>query len=132
MTLHDFIQQRRLARFVWGQADCCLLAADWVQSQTGTDFAAAFRGRYRTALGAKRVLAKAGLKDIEDAVTQALGKPVGRLQLHRGDLALIEQFRGPALGIASGDRVWVPGEYELVTVPLAQALKGWRLPCRQS
>ncbi|EKE75181.1 DUF6950 family protein [Gallaecimonas xiamenensis] len=130
-SLAEFIEPRRHIPFTWGKLDCCMLAADWVEAQTGTDFAAEFRGRYSTRIGATRALKKAGFDDVEAAVTAALGEPVGRLQLRRGDLALVSQFAGPALGIVGGDLVWAPGNYGLVTVKLGAALKGWRLPCRQ-
>ncbi|WP_115720202.1 DUF6950 family protein [Gallaecimonas mangrovi] len=128
-ALAEFIEPRRKTPFTWGQQDCCLLAADWVKNQTGTDFAAVFRGRYSTRIGAARVLKNEGFDSVEAAVTSALGQPVGRLQLHRGDLALVQQYNGPALGIVGGDLVWAPGNYGLVTVKLSTALKGWRMPC---
>lgn len=46
--------------FAWGSHDCLLLAADWCREHTGLDPAERYRGRYRTELGARRLLARAG------------------------------------------------------------------------
>lgn len=43
-----------------GRMDCCTWAADWVMSQTRRDPMAAWRGRYRTVLGLKRLLRRSG------------------------------------------------------------------------
>ena len=44
--------------FCWGKNDCCLFVADVCLAACDKDPAAAYRGRYRTEIGAKRVLAK--------------------------------------------------------------------------
>lgn len=44
----------------WGVSDCVLWPADWVVASGWPDPAEAFRGRYRTALGAARIVARAG------------------------------------------------------------------------
>jgi hypothetical protein len=46
--------------FVWGERDCCLWAADWIKARTGRDPAEGFRGRYRTRLGAHRLVRRLG------------------------------------------------------------------------
>ena len=45
----------------WGRDDCALWCADIVKAGLGYDAAAAFRGRYRTRIGARRVLGRQGL-----------------------------------------------------------------------
>lgn len=44
----------------WGVSDCVLWPADWVVCCGWADPAAGFRGRYRTALGAARIVRRAG------------------------------------------------------------------------
>ena len=46
--------------FVWGKNDCCLMAANYYVAIHGIDYAAMFRGKYNTAIGAYRLLSKAG------------------------------------------------------------------------
>lgn len=45
----------------WGVDDCALWCADVLRSALGYDAASSFRGRYRTRIGARRVLGRAGL-----------------------------------------------------------------------
>lgn len=44
----------------WGTFDCLLYPAGWVRLVTGLDPAAGWRGRYRTAIGAARLLRREG------------------------------------------------------------------------
>jgi hypothetical protein len=58
--LAEFLDRATRTRFAWGSHDCCLFPADWVLSRRGEDGAARWRGRYRTAVGCKRILAREG------------------------------------------------------------------------
>lgn len=59
--LGPYLQRWTRERFAWGGTDCGLgFVAGWVQASTGQDPAAALRGRYRTARGAARIVARAG------------------------------------------------------------------------
>jgi hypothetical protein len=130
--LEQFIQQYRNKPFSWGQLDCCLFAANWIAMNSDDDMAASFRGRYKTALGAKRLLAKNGFKNV-NAVAQAyLGESIAPLLLLRGDIALVSPPRSePALGIVAGHGVWVMTYEGVMLVPMRLVTNGWRLPCRQ-
>lgn len=46
--------------FAWGSHDCCLFVAGWIEAERGECPAGGFRGRYRTALGAARLIHRAG------------------------------------------------------------------------
>ena len=41
--------------FAWGEADCCLMLADWILRVTGRDPAAHLRGLYETAAECQRL-----------------------------------------------------------------------------
>lgn len=60
MTPRDFIAAASRQPFAWGRHDCLLLAADWVRTATGRDPAEAWRGTYASALGALRLIRRAG------------------------------------------------------------------------
>ena len=70
----------------YGRHDCGLFVAGGVAAMTGFDFAAPFRGRYSTALGATRALRRHGGGDMAAVLTRALGDPVPRAFAHRGDI----------------------------------------------
>ena len=59
-VLAGFLDLEAAAAFDWGTRDCWLLPADWIRRRTGRDPAAAWRGRYRTAGGARRLIVRGG------------------------------------------------------------------------
>ncbi|KZN39851.1 DUF6950 family protein [Pseudoalteromonas luteoviolacea] len=82
--------------FNWGTFDCCLFVADWLNVVNGVDVAADFRGRYKTAIGAKRRLTRLGFSDIQSVFKHHL-KPIEIAYAQRGDIALVE-FEGELVG----------------------------------
>ena len=58
--LAAYIEAAAARPFGWGRFDCQLFIAEWVLARTGKDPAAPWRGRYHTALGAKRILNRHG------------------------------------------------------------------------
>ena len=71
--LPEILERYRNAPFEWGECDCCLFAADVVRDLTGVDYAAEFRGRYSTKIGAARLIKPHG--DLEGFVSSVLGPP---------------------------------------------------------
>lgn len=55
------MQSASSASMTWGRDDCALWCADILKAALGYDAAASFRGRYRTRIGAHRVLGHGGL-----------------------------------------------------------------------
>ena len=90
--------------FEYGVNDCALFAADAVKVMTGTDFAADFRGKYKTALGAAKALKSAGYDNLE-ALAADKFKEVPPLTAKMGDLAILDTPEGPALGIVLGAEI---------------------------
>ncbi len=58
-----YLARTRGQPFVWGQLDCGLFSAGAIEAMTGVDPAAALRGRYATAAGARRAFRKLGFED---------------------------------------------------------------------
>ena len=87
--------------FVWGERDCALWAAAAVEAQTGQDFAAPFRGRYRTGAGASRALRLYGAGDLPATMTAALGEPVHPSMAGRGDIVMLDGAAGVCVGAHS-------------------------------
>ena len=101
---------------VWGAADCLLTAMDAVEAVTGVDPAASVRGRYKTQLGAARLLRRNGFDDVEQALASRFPE-VGRLLAQRGDLAVIERDSLLCAGFVCSHGVAVKVETGLVFVP---------------
>lgn len=124
--LTDFILSRKHTSFEWGKHDCCLFAADAGKVITGVDYAAAYRGRYNTELGAARALKRYGKGTLIDTLNHELGAPAPRLHARRGDVVLVTVDGRDTAGVLFGDAV-VPGEYGLVTVSPLSIRCVWRM-----
>lgn len=83
------MDRQRRDPFVWGQHDCAIgFAAAIVEALTGDDMAAPYRGRYRTAKGAMKLLRDAGADKLGDFVAQHLPE-VHPSQARVGDLGVV-------------------------------------------
>ncbi|MBQ4840047.1 hypothetical protein J8M00_27205 [Pseudoalteromonas luteoviolacea] len=96
MLLQRYLDSCEDTPFAWGKFDCCLFVADWLLVRNGVDVAAKFRGRYSTAIGAKRRLTRLGFCDIQSVFKHHL-KPVEINYAQRGDIALVE-YEGELIG----------------------------------
>lgn len=138
------VAARRGRGFQWGVHDCCLFACDVIRDAGGVDYAAPFRGRYRTAAGAARSLKRfagpapgvgrrPGAPDISlleaviEKIAAARQRPeVPVLRAERGDLLLIDTELGPALAVCLGETLVAAGPTGTVLRPLAAARRAWR------
>lgn len=93
---------------VWGVSDCALAVMDIYAAVLGRDPAAAYRGRYRTRLGAARALRRLAGGDLGDglaAVAAAEGWPeIAPPAAMTGDLGLIGTPSGPAAAMFLASR----------------------------
>jgi hypothetical protein len=60
VVLEDFLARAVTTPFAWGTWDCLLWLGDWVLEAHGVDPASGARGRYHTALGARRFVTRHG------------------------------------------------------------------------
>ena len=76
--------------FIWGQHDCAIWTFDLRRALTdGPDHASLWRGKYKTALGAERVMRRLGWSSYEAGAWALLGEPRAYpLLAQRGDLVL--------------------------------------------
>ncbi len=122
---------RRGRSFQWGVHDCCTFACDVIRDAGGVDYAAPFRGRYRSAAGAARVLrrfAGGGLEAAAEKIAQDNGlEEVPPLMAQRGDFVLLDAAEGPALGVCLGATFIAAGPAGAVSLPLKRARRAWRV-----
>lgn len=125
VRLFDAVEAARARPFEWGHHDCATWAFDVRRSLVGgDDLAGLWRGRYRTALGAQRVMRKLGWSDIEAMGRSLLGDPLASvLMAQRGDMLL--SGADPAFGVCVGARGAFVGPDGLAFVPLGQCLMAW-------
>lgn len=109
-----------------GVHDCALFAANAVLAMTGTDLAAAWRGRYRTLRGGQRVLRAAGYADhIALAASHFAEMPAAYAR--PGDLAVVDGPHGPALTVVQGRGVYVLTPSGLGTLSLLTAKRAFKV-----
>lgn len=124
--LTEFIERRLDTPFAWGRSDCCLFAADAVLAITAVDHAAKFRGRYKTARGARQLLEASG--GVAGMVERAGLIEVAPLLAQRGDVVLLETEHGDALGIVGMDgKCAGQGQRHLIFESIERARRAWRV-----
>lgn len=122
--LIDYLAATADEPYAYGRHDCALFAAGAVLAMTDFDPAAAFRGRYSTAVGSARALRRYGAGTLEATIaTMFPDRPIGFAR--RGDLVLHESAVGVCVG---ADAVFVGQEGEragLVRVARRAWLRAW-------
>ena len=113
----------RIATFAWGENDCVLWCAEWINTVTGEDYAKEFRAKYSTEAEAQRLLADLGATCAADLADKYL-PPIGVSFAQRGDIVLHPEG---AIGICDGQFshfLTVDGLSRLGTL---KCLKAWRV-----
>lgn len=118
------IERARERPFCWGEHDCALWTASVVAAITGVDYAAEWRGKYASELGAIKHLLRGGHQSVDSLATNTLGEPIAPLLAQRGDVMLFDGALGVCIGTAGA---FVTLEEGLTFVPLAQCVKAWRV-----
>ena len=123
-VLYDYLERSQSLMFAWGENDCCLWVARFVDAVTGSEHARESEGQYNTEGGAYAYLESKGFfktSDIADAYL--MKKPIQKAG--RGDLVMIE---GGALGICDGRRSYFFVENKGLTALLTlKCLRAWEV-----
>lgn len=122
--LADHVESMRDKPFAYGSNDCALFAAGAIEAITGDDLASDLRGRYTTALGAKRrINAAGGMRALASDLPE---KPVGMAQ--RGDVVLAMSEGQETFGVVVGGGYWcAPGPDGLVFRPMDEAVAAFEV-----
>ena len=124
--LHDYLASMANAEHVYGVSDCALFASGAVLAMTNCDPAAEFRGKYKTELGAARVLRKIGAGDLESTF-DAKFTEIGPAFAQRGDLIWDGENVGVCFGAFAFFMGAQDGENGLVRLPRTEFVKAWRV-----
>ena len=120
--------------FVWGQADCCLFAANAIQSFTGQDLAADFRGKYTDEASAFALIREiTGGNSVGNAAEYCATKAGlqewrSPLLARRGDLVVIDNAGREIAGIIdlTGRFALSMAETGMIVLPLSAVKKAWK------
>lgn len=122
--------------FQEGIHDCALFAAGAVEAMTGVDYAAPYRGRYKTTRGGYRILRKDGYADhvalcaaCLPEIRDATGAPQPSMA-QAGDITVLEGTDGLALGVVQGEWIYVldAGRAHIGVRPFRDALRAFHVP----
>ena len=149
---HQFLLEREKLPFAWGTNDCCLFPADAIQSFTGEDLAAEFRGKYTDEASAFAVVRDvcSSLAPNDWQVTQRnvayiaaswCAKKAGLVEwvdkedkpaplfAQRGDLVVVENGESVIAGVVhlNGRHVISVGHEGLLRLPMRAVKRAWRI-----
>lgn len=119
---------------VWGQWDCCLLAADWIERETGVNPAVDLIGTYRTAAEAEDMIDAAGgfIRMVGPRLTRVGWRRRWLGRARPGDVGAVLSFRksGPdAVGaVCLGDGFWATCTRFGLLVGKPTPLVAWKNP----
>lgn len=126
--LREWYARNSQRKFTWGHWDCCLAAADWWETVTGTHPAKDAIGAYST-LGEAHAYKLTKADSFVGMITSYVGKPLeNNLMVATGDVVVIRQGLGHVACVAFEGSLLAPGTLGLQVLPLKlDAVKGvWR------
>jgi hypothetical protein len=119
-ALAKYIADSQGLSFVWGENDCTLWAAKWVDIATGSTFYSEWAGLYNNEAEAQAIIAGSGKSSITEMIDERLpAKPIPRIG--RGDIVM---FNG-AVGICEGIKSVFMQQSGLEYVSTLQCEYGW-------
>jgi hypothetical protein len=133
---HAFLRERQKSLFKWGENDCCLFAADAIESQTGVDIASDFRGKYSDKASAFALIKSVtGGTTVADAAAycaqkHGLAELQHPLMAQRGDLCVFKNVDGELIaGVVhlNGRHLVSVGEQGRIAVSITNIIRAWRV-----
>jgi hypothetical protein len=132
---HQFLLATAKLPFFWGENDCCLFAANAIQSFTDVDLASDFRGKYTDEASAFALIASVtGGNTAGDAAAWCAAKYgltpcTTPLMARRGDLVVIQDSTREIAGVVhlNGRQVVSVGEDGLKVMPITAVKRAWHV-----
>lgn len=110
----------------WGVSDCLITVADAVRAVLGVDLAQTIRGKYKTEIGAAKLLKRRGYDTVEDALADRFA-PVNRFSAQRGDVGVYERQGVFCAGYVTEYGFAVKTEHGLEFVPVTDIKTAFRV-----
>ncbi|MCO4316350.1 hypothetical protein M8997_004075 [Phyllobacterium sp. 21LDTY02-6] len=129
-ALAEYIDASMQKPFQWSEHDCALFAAGAVEAMTGEDFAAPYRGKYKSLKGGLGLLKRKGFANHAELAASLLEEiPISLASV--GDIAAVKVSTGGfyALGVVNGPRIYLcrPDSLGLGTADLLTAERAFRV-----
>lgn len=123
-VLYEYLEASKDLQFQWGKNDCCLWAAKFVDSITGSNIAIDWIGLYGDEDGANLLMLERGFTSCEMVMESlAISKPIK--MAGRGDIV---QHKNGALGICDGRKSYfLTPNNGLGAVLTISCKKAWRI-----
>lgn len=122
--LSRYVDEVHRTPFAYGRNDCLLMVAGAVERITGIDHAAPYRGRYRTLIGAKRMLGKPPL----EFVAGLFEEYEHQSRAGDGDIGAFEQDGDWCFGVFIGAHLYLQTVDGLGIRPRSDSMKAFRVP----
>jgi hypothetical protein len=114
--------------FVWGNHDCCLFVANYLKMITGVDYAAEYRGKYTTAVGAARALKRHGGGDVLSMMNSKFISIRPSFAQRCGMVCYEFDGMGNTVGLCVGEKsAFVALSGDIVYVPTLDCHSAWRV-----
>lgn len=120
IRLRQYLREAWLKPFCPGEHDCWMFTAGAVKAMTGEDIAKDWHGVYKTVPRGLAIMHKRGFESLADLAASHLPELSNPVTAKPGDVAALMTDEGLALGIVQGARIYVAGQYGLLTVPLIE------------
>lgn len=126
--LFEAIRKAQGSEFKWGENDCALFVCDCIMVMTEVDYAAKFRGKYTTRVGAMKALKKLeDVKSLSELADKCLGEKIDKSHAHRGDVVLLVDDSVEALGIVAGSYAVFLAPNGIQTILLSKCVCAWKV-----
>jgi hypothetical protein len=134
LALPGYVEELSKAPWIWGECDCTMAIATWIERITGADPLARYRGRYHSASDAMRTARRAGgFLSALGACFEAAGLELTReyetgdvAAVNTGSHAIVFPVVGYVLAIRFG-HLWVAKAPRGVVAGDFAVIAGWRL-----
>lgn len=125
--LHKYFESIVLKPFVWGEHDCCLMAAKAVDAQLENSNLYATIKRDFPCHDAASALAAMGSYSLLQLTTRYLGTPVHPSRCSTGDIVLAMLDGRETLTVHDGVQILGPGVNGIARAPIIRSTHGWTI-----
>lgn len=126
-AIHEVYRSERGIPFVWGSNDCLSFAAACAEKITGIDPMSALRGRYDTAMDAKRVMVEEGWGNLGDMAASMFAE-IHVSEARTGDWALIvNEDKTETIGVVCGPMIAAKLEAGIGQAPRSRMTRAFRV-----